>query len=182
MATVTYVNQPGIHKTRGAVPLAGTAHVYTVNKVLWPQEVEDFLSTRLVGKTLHVCCGKSMLGDVRLDLYEEADVMADAARLPFANDSFDTVLIDPPYNGKFQWMHDMLNELHRVASQRIIHQHWYIPANKDGKFKKAHVFSLTEAVVVVEEDSEKVFSNTENYVWMPRTYFGRSQIISIFDI
>jgi hypothetical protein len=181
MATVTYVNQPAIHKTRGCVPLAGTAHVYTVNKILWPKEVEDFLSTKLVGHTLHACCGKSQLGDVRLDLYEpKVDVTADAARLPFADNSFDTVQVDPPYNGAFQWQHDMLSELPRVARIRIIHQHWYIPANKIGLFKKNHTFVLSETNTIIEvEDTD--FTLAEAFVWMPRTYFGRTQIISIFD-
>lgn len=183
MSTVTYVHQPGIHKTRGSVPLAGTAHVYTVSKLLWPKEVEDFIGTKLIGKTLHVCCGHSYLGDVRLDLYErDIDVRGDMSRLPFLDKSFNTVLIDPPYNSKFQVMHDMLNEIHRLARTRIIFQHWFSPVNSNGKFKKAHVFSLTElGAIVVEDDSSEEFNLEEKYAWMPRTYFGRMQFISVFD-
>lgn len=165
MPTVTYKNQPAIHKTRGTIPLAGTAHVYTVEKLLWPEEVEEYLQSELIGETLHICCGLSKLGDVRLDLYADGvDVIADAARVPFNNQSFDTILIDPPYNGKFQWMHDMLSELPRLAKERIIFQHWFSPVNKHGQYKKCHPFILTGL-----------------YAWMPRTYFGRMQIISIFD-
>jgi len=205
MSTVTYKAQKGIHATRGAVPLAGTAHLYTVDKVLWPDAVEEYLRERLVGTTLHVCPGKSMLGDVRIDLFEDADIKADAARLPVADNSFDTVLIDPPYNGKFQWNHDMLNELHRVARKRIIFQHWFSPVNKDGKFKKAHVWHLVEGAIVpempyeylkenktlligvdgggviVEEGEGKTFDLTDLAYWQPRTYFGRVQLISILD-
>lgn len=164
MSTVTYKNQPAIHQTRGAIPLAGTSHLYTVNKLLWPKEVEEYLSTKLLGYSLHVCCGKSQLGDVRVDLYAQADITADAARLPFSNSEFDTVLIDPPYNSKFQWMHDMLSELPRVAAKRIIFQHWFSPVDKHGYLKKDHRFWLSELDA-----------------WMPKTYFGRMQIISIFD-
>lgn len=165
MSTVTYKNQPAIHQTRGAIPLAGTSHLYTVHKLLWPKEVEEYLSTKLIGRTLHLCCGKSKLGDTRLDLYANGvDVIADVARVPFCAQSFDTVLIDPPYNSKFQWMHDMLAELPRVAKQRIIFQHWFSPVDKLGQYKKNHKFTL------VELDA-----------WMPKTYFGRMQIISIFD-
>lgn len=89
---------------------------------------------------------------------------ADAARLPFADESWDTVLIDPPYNGVFQWNHDMLSELARVARQRIIFQHWFIPVNKNGQFKKKHAFVLVELAA-----------------WQPRTYFGRAQMISVMD-
>lgn len=167
MATVTYKNQPGIHATRGAVPLAGTSHLYTVSKVLWPDSIQEFLQTLLIGQTLHVCCGKSMLGDIRFDLDEgnEPDVIGDGARLPFEDDGFTTVLCDPPYNGKFQWNHDMLSELSRVGRERIIFQHWFIPANKDGEYKKAH----------------DKFSVSSVYVWQGQAYFGRAQIISVFD-
>lgn len=168
MATVSYKNQPAIEKTKGNVPLAGNSHVYTVAKVLWPEEVERFLQTLFVGKTLHVCCGKSLLGDVRLDAMEEtADIKCDAADMKsvVSDGEFDTVLCDPPYNGKFQWNHDLLSELHRVASKRIVFQHWFIPANPAGRYKKYQNGWCLSAV----------------YVWQPRTYFGRVQVISVFD-
>lgn len=166
MATVTYKHQPAINKTKGKVPLAGTSHLYTVAKVLWPDSIEQFLATLFIGRTLHACCGKSRLGDVRLDLNEpDVDIKADVTAMPIASDSFDTVLCDPPYNGKFQWNHDMLAELSRVASQRIVFQHWFIPATPAGLYKKAQdKFALSAA-----------------YVWQPRTYFGRAQVISVFD-
>ncbi|KKL73533.1 hypothetical protein LCGC14_2073950 [marine sediment metagenome] len=165
MPTVTYKNQPGIEKTKGAVPLAGTKHVYTVKKVLWPEEVSAFLETLLIPKTLHVCCGRSRLGDVLLDLHEpNVHVRADATRLPFRDEAFNTVLCDPPYNGKFQWNHDMLSELSRVAARRIVFQHWFIPADPMGQWKKWHKFKLSSV-----------------YVWQPRTYFGRGQLITVFD-
>jgi len=165
VGTVTYKNQPAIDKTNGTVPLAGTAYVYTVSKLLWPKEVEEFLKSKLLGTTLHICCGKSKLGNIKLDLYEPIiDIRADMARLPFSNMSFDTVLIDPPYNSKFQIMHDMLSELCRVSKQRIIFQHWFSPVDKYGRYKKDHNFELFGL-----------------YNWMPKTYFGRINVISIFD-
>lgn len=166
MTTVTYKNQPGIQTSHGSVPLAGTRHIYTVNKVLWPEEVEEFIGTLLIPDTVHVCSGKSLLGDIRVDLYEEsADVTADATSLPFEDDSFKTALCDPPYNGRFQWNHDMLSELSRVASERIVFQHWFIPADPDGLWKKF----------------KSKFELSQVYVWQPRTYFGRAQVISVFD-
>lgn len=165
MSTVTYKNQPAIHKTRGAVPPDGTSYLYKVTKLLWHQDIEQYLNSLLIGKSLHVCCGKSTIGTIRLDLYEtDVDVCGDASRLPFKDKSFDTVLIDPPYNGKFQWNHDMLCELGRVAKQRFIFQHWFSPVDKLGYFKKDHSFVLTDL-----------------YNWMPKSYFGRMQIISVFD-
>ena len=165
MATVTYQNQPAIHATRGTVPIAGTKIPYTVTAVLWPGQIEGWLSSRLIGRTLHACSGKSGLGDCRLDLHDpSADLQGDAARLPFSDAAFDTVLCDPPYNGVFQWNHDMLSELARVAGQRIIFQHWFMPIDRQGRFKKAHRFRLSELAA-----------------WQPRTYFGRAQLISVLD-
>lgn len=166
MGTVKYKNQPAIDKTKGAVPLAGNSYLYTVSKLLWPPDVEKFIEDELlIGRSLHVCCGKSRIGDVLYDLYEpDVDVRGDAARLPFSTDSFDTVFSDPPYNGKFQWNHDMLSELGRVARNRFIFQHWFSPVDKLGFFKKDHSFRLVAL-----------------YNWMPKTYFGRMQIISVFD-
>jgi hypothetical protein len=163
-----YKNQPAIGATNGSVPLAGTSHLYTVKRVLWPKSIESFLATLFVGRTLHVCCGKSRLGDVRLDLNEaDVDICCDASdmRGHVEGTAFETVLCDPPYNGKFQWNHDLLSELARVTSQRIIFQHWFIPATKDGLYKKAR---------------EK-FALSEVFVWQPITYFGRAQIVSVFD-
>jgi len=168
MPSVTYKNQPGIHATHGSVPLAGTRHVYTVKKVLWPEEVSNVIRDLLIPTSLHVCCGRSPLGDLRVDNDpdNEPDLLIDdAAHLPFDDESFESVLCDPPYNGKMQWNHDLLSELSRVASQRIIFQHWFIPADPDGLWKKwKDRFALSAA-----------------YVWQPRTYFGRAQVISVFD-
>jgi len=168
MATVSYKHQPAIQASHGNVPLAGTSHLYTVGKVLWPDAIETFLASLFVGRTLHVCCGKSLLGDVRLDLNEPtADIHCDASDMRgFVGDGeFDTVLCDPPYNGKFQWNHDLLTELARVANRRIIFQHWFIPATPQGRYKKA----------------QERFALSASYVWQPRTYFGRAQIVSVFD-
>lgn len=167
MTTVTYKNQPAIHRTRGAVPLAGNSHLYTVTKVLWSESIEDVLDSLLVGYSLHACCGLSKLGNVRLDLDENnnPDVICDASNMPFSDNSFDTILCDPPYNGKFQWNHDLLSELARIARERIIFQHWFIPANKFGLYKKA----------------QEKFQLTQVYVWQGQAYFGRAQIVSVFD-
>ena len=167
MGKVTYYHQPAIEGTKGAIPLEGNNRLYTVHKVLWTSEIESYLASILIGKTLHVCCGKSKLGDVRVDLNEEdADIKCDAADMrEFVKDrEFDTVLCDPPYNGKFQWNHDMLSELARVSNNRIIFQHWFLPADSNGNYKKDHGFSLSKVLV-----------------WQPQTYFGRVQVISIFD-
>lgn len=166
-SSVTYKNQPGIDATKGNVPLAGTAHLYTVSKLLWPGEVEAVLEGLFIGTTLHACCGVSKLGDVRLDQDEKhkPDIIADAADMPVEDGEYETVLCDPPYNGDHGWNHRLLAELARVASRRIIFQHWFIPAAPNGRYRKA----------------QEKFALSEIYVWQPKTYFGRAQLVSVFD-
>ena len=170
MASVTYKNQPAINKTKGKIPLVGNSHIYTVNKRLWNDDIESVLKDRFIGKTIHICCGKSQLGDVRVDIDNShtPDIICDANDLSkFVKDNeYDTVLCDPPYNGKFQWNHDMLKELSRVSSKRIIFQHWFIPANKNGLYKKY----------------QEKFELSELLCWQPKSYFGRVQMVSIFDV
>lgn len=101
-----------------------------------------------------------------MDPAHNPDILCDASNMKqvIQDGEFDTVLCDPPYNGKFRWNHDLLSELSRVASKRIIFQHWFIPADKYGRYKKANRFQMSET-----------------YVWQGQTYFGRAQIISVFD-
>jgi hypothetical protein len=166
-SAITYVNQPSIDAAHGHIPLAGTKHLYTVTKLLWPEEVESCLAQLLISKSLHACCGKSLLGDVRMDADKahDPDIIADAAYMPLDDNSFASVLCDPPYDGKLNWNHNVLAELSRVASERIIFQHWFIPANPDGLYRKA----------------QEKFALSAIYVWQPKTYFGRAQLISVFD-
>jgi len=198
MTSVTYKNQPGIHKTRGSVPVSGTPHLYEVKRVLWPGEIEMWVRERIVGTSLHVCPGLSQIGDIRVDLNLAVipNVCADASRLPFGDMSFDTIICDPPYNGKFQWNHNMLNELHRIARKRIIFQHWFSPINKYGYFKKCRAFKFYEKVIIpthelptsedgawamFEDDYSDRFYLVSLHAWQPRTYFGRVQLISVMD-
>lgn len=70
----------------------------------WPDEAEDKIRDELTTTpepVLHVCAGASTLGDVTLDLYHPgADVRADAKQLPFEDESFGTVVMDPPFGVK----------------------------------------------------------------------------------
>jgi len=58
----------------------------------------------------------------------------------------------------------MISEVGRIANIRFIFQHWFSPVDKLGRFKKDHEFMLVDL-----------------YNWMPKSYFGRMQVISVFD-
>jgi len=168
VSTVTYHNQPAVHSVRGSVPMDGVEFPYRVTKLLWPAQVEKFLQSIFIGKTLHLCCGMSQLGDIRFDIdpLHSPNVLGDVTRLPFADASVDTVLVDPPYTGSFQFNHDYLAEVVRVASKRVALQHWFLPCDRQGRYKKDHSWRLNRDLLSI---------------WTPQSYFGRVQVISVFD-
>jgi len=158
---------PAIHATRGSVQTSGNDRVFIASRQLWPEQVEAHIAKRIEGSSLHVCSGKSTIGDVRVDLYESsADVQCDAAdmRDHFADKSFDTTIFDGPYNSTHQWLHDVYAELARIARKRLIIQAWYSMADQYQRYRKDHAFRLSESAIRA-----------------PRTYFGRVNLIQIFD-
>jgi len=65
----------------------------------WTSTIERFLAEIINEKPmLHVCSGKSEIGDVTVDKYTTADYNCDMTELPFDNDSFGCVFCDPPWN------------------------------------------------------------------------------------
>jgi Methyltransferase domain/ParB-like nuclease domain len=128
---------------------------------LWPEPVETFVRSRMTGYTLNVCAGMSDIGDVKVDLDpKQPDVIkADMADLPFADESFDTVISDPPW--KINWFDRWrpFFELVRVCrvGGRVIFNSYYVPWSKqiqllelyvrqDERFANASVLSLFERV------------------------------------
>jgi len=77
-----------------------------------------------LGTVLNVCSGKSRLGDLLIDLdpTTNPDLVADCKHLPIRDNSFDTVMIDPPYqyfvtgSDRFRWF----NRLADIARKRVI--------------------------------------------------------------
>ena len=100
----------------------------------WPKEIEDFIASKIKGKSLHVCCGQSTIGDIKVDLYiERADVTkADMFHLPYKNSSFDTVICDPPWELPYHLRHKLLWELCRVLKKggRLLFNAFWWPKSK----------------------------------------------------
>lgn len=72
---------------------------------IWDKKVNDFVRNKIKGYSLNICAGLSDVGDVKIDLDpKNKDVqMADMNKLPFKDNTFDTVISDPPWKiGFFQ--------------------------------------------------------------------------------
>jgi SAM-dependent methyltransferase len=85
----------------------------------------------VLSPSLHVCSGASMLGDVKLDLYERADVKAAMRYLPFQPGCFSSVIWDPPYAMHRRQTMPVLLELRQVLRPggRLITAHYFDPSN-----------------------------------------------------
>ncbi len=72
-----------------------------VFKAQWqfPHHVKKWLNKNIEGYSLHVCCGASDFGDVKLDVspQNKGVTQADMFQLPFRHNTFDTVICDPPW-------------------------------------------------------------------------------------
>ena len=62
----------------------------------------DIMTVTDPTKVLHVCSGSMKVG-IRVDIRPEMEptVVADARNLPFADDSFEWVMADPPYSREY---------------------------------------------------------------------------------
>ncbi len=77
----------------------------------WPAEVEGKILSLIEGQSLHVCCGDSKLGSVRIDIDKSADIRASMFFLPIRRAAFDTVLCDPPWEIPYHVRGRLLREL-----------------------------------------------------------------------
>ena len=83
----------------------------------FPQDTHDFIQGLMKGKTLHCCCGNSLLGDVRIDIEKQPDQDTKAgfiqgdifevldpknAILENEDRTFDTVICDPLWHLPYQ--------------------------------------------------------------------------------
>lgn len=86
----------------------------------WDEGTEEWIKGMLIGYSLHLCCGNSKIGDVRMDILKrlKPDIVGDLFHLPFRPLSFDTVLVDPPFNYYFKvgWCYTVSD----LARKRVI--------------------------------------------------------------
>jgi hypothetical protein len=134
---------------------------------LWEKEVEDFIKTRIKGYSLNVPCGKSQLGDIRLDVDPNLsmrgayDFFKD--KIPFEKNTFDTVISDPPWHvGHYlrPKLFFTLVDVCKVGGQIIYNATW-IPTSKLVELKELWIrqssqFSNTSIISVFEKIGDKL--------------------------
>ena len=101
---------------------------------IWDGSVADFVRQRIHGYTLNVCAGMSDIGDVRVDLdpQDKTILRADMIDLPFDNETFDTVIQDPPWKIGFYRRMKPFFECVRVCRIKgmIIYNAYWVPTSK----------------------------------------------------
>lgn len=109
-------------------------HTYR-QKWRWPPEVRRYIRKHTTGKTLHVCSGDSEIGDVKLDLDpdRDPDVKGNMRALPFPNDTFDSVVSDPPWKLGFFQRHRPFYEAVRVCRPggRVVYNSRWRPESNE---------------------------------------------------
>lgn len=119
----------------------------------------DILGVTDPHAVLHVCSGSMKIG-VRVDIRPEMNptVVADVRNLPFADDSFEWIMADPPYSREYAVNlygtgdvypdpHALVNECLRVLKPggRLGFMHHIVPKfKKPGRLLK--VYTITQGV------------------------------------
>jgi hypothetical protein len=137
---------------------------------VWSGDVEAFIADKIYGYSLNVCAGKSRLGDVRIDL-DPADrsvIKGDMKALPFDDETFDTVIQDPPWKIGYYDRWRPFFECVRVCMTGgiIIYNAYWIPDSREVKLIQS----------VIRQDN--TFANTSIISIFRKT--GKGQIC-LFD-
>jgi len=86
----------------------------------WNKKTDFWLLRHCIGTTLHVCCGMSKIGDLRVDIdpMVKPDMICDVMELPFRAGSFETIICDPPFSlfNRFKWIYKLAD----MCTKRLI--------------------------------------------------------------
>ena len=107
----------------------------------WDKKVNDFVKERIVGYSINICAGLSEVGDVKIDLdpKDKSVIKGDMINLPYKDNTFDTVVSDPPWKiGFFQRQKPFLEAV-RICKVggRIIYNCTWRPISKYVELKEA---------------------------------------------
>jgi len=134
---------------------------------IWNNTVEAFVKERIVGYSLNVCAGASKLGDVKIDLdpLDKSILKSDMRCLPFKENTFDTVISDPPwkigYYERFTPFFECVSVC-KVGGKIIYNAYWIPEADnvkleevwirQDGTYTNASIISV---FTKIKDDNEK---------------------------
>lgn len=115
---------------------------------IWNDTITNFVRKRLKGHSLNVCAGMNELGSVKVDLdpKDKSIIKAEMSNLPFKDNTFDSVVSDPPWKiGFYQRMRPFF-ECVRVCKigGTIIYNAYWIPTSKEVKLKQLWVRTDTD--------------------------------------
>jgi hypothetical protein len=124
----------------------------------WPHAVELFFQQRIEDKSsLHVCCGSSRIGDVRLDIDSDSErtISGDMRTIPFDDCSFDIVFGDWPwkmgYFQRFKPFYEMVRVC-KIGGEIIVNSTW-LPFSKAAELREIFVrcdspFGMVSVILV----------------------------------
>ena len=112
---------------------------------VWNGTVEDFVNSRIKGHSINICAGKSSLGDVKIDLdpKDRSVNKGDMKSLPYTNNTFDTVIQDPPWKIGYYDRWKPFFECVRICKigGNIIYNAYWLPQSDDVQLKDCYIRS-----------------------------------------
>ena len=133
------------------------------------KKVEELVLNHINGYIVHVCCVKSKLGDIRIDMSDdtEATVVTEIPPIPVDDCVADTVICDTQYSARHTnkyhamanrgrdekerklfgqaaydvWLSELLREIYRILKPggTLIFLHWFIPKSKITTVEKVYI-------------------------------------------
>jgi len=130
---------------------------------IWNETITNFIEKHKKGYTLNIPAGKSKIGNIRADIDpQETDIKkVDMNKLPYKDNTFDTVIQDPPWKiGYYKRMKPYF-ECVRVCKigGKIIYNAYWIPQSKYTKIKDLYIrqdgqFTNTSIISIHEKTGE----------------------------
>lgn len=110
---------------------------------IWNKPVNDFVKSKVKGYSLNVCAGESDIGDIKIDLdpKNKTVIKGDMKYLKFKDNTFDTVIQDPPWKIGYYDRWKPFFECVRVCKVKgiIIYNATWIPNSDYVELKEIYV-------------------------------------------
>lgn len=143
---------------------------------IWNDTVANFVNKRVKGYSLNVCAGASDIGDVKVDLdpLDRSVIKGDFKFLKFKDNTFDTVISDPPWKIGYYDRWKPFFETVRVCKVGgiIIYNAYWLPQSDDVEllecfirsdepFTNASIISVFKKLVDRENTIKKEVDDNE---------------------